>query len=157
MKTVYAISSGAYSDYRVHWLLEDKEEAERLVNELNDDGYDAPFVEEFDLAEPGELVVNCELSLEFYFEIDVNEAIAVNQVDAEPRTAKYIGHPRKLEWNRSIIPAYGRRGIVERRSIVQLKVYGTDHERVRKVYSDSKAELLATPSLWLSAAEGGLD
>lgn len=54
-KTVYAVSYGEYSDYRVRWLFEDRADADATATRVG--GY----VEEFDLYEPGsgdELTVN---------------------------------------------------------------------------------------------------
>lgn len=50
-KTIYAVSTGSYSDYRVECLFELKEDANKFADELN--ALDDPYVEEFIIFEAG--------------------------------------------------------------------------------------------------------
>jgi hypothetical protein len=56
-RTVYAASSGSYSDYSVDLLFEDRADAEAHVKQTNDDGPEwargTPRVEEFEFWEAG--------------------------------------------------------------------------------------------------------
>ena len=51
VKIIYGIVSGSYSDYRVHCIVERKDEAEKLVARLNPEGRDRYYgeysIEEF--------------------------------------------------------------------------------------------------------------
>jgi len=56
MRVVWAVSSGRYSDYGVSCLFEQKEDADawRDLTSRGPDSYGEPYVEEFNLYEPGE-------------------------------------------------------------------------------------------------------
>ena len=52
MTTIYAVSTGEYSDYGIHSMWTKKEDAEKLVEILNRDHDGYAFVEEYELDQP---------------------------------------------------------------------------------------------------------
>lgn len=143
MSKMWAVSSGEYSDYGVICLCATEELANRIVEQIGHDGYGAPFVEEFDIATtlPTPSIT---LRLECFIS-DTGQVIEraehrythwVYEFDEPPKTP-----PVEWRWFRSEYGYGYKYGTKEVGG--ELQVYGVDHERVQRVYSDRKAELLA--------------
>ena len=141
---IYLITSGSYSDYSVHVAYPDKAEADRVVEELNKDkNWDDYQVEELQVITARQ---EAKLSLRMEFRDMVNFYIRdlrglVRQDDryVETENVRHIfpwqnGSPHTLH-------AYMLG------SDMGFVVEGTDIERVRKTYSEKRAE-------WIAKQEG---
>lgn len=131
-KTVTVISSGSYSDYGVHAVLEGgAEAAQRLVDRANASG--GSYSDEFFLEELPVLDADSEhpvsnLRLQEKIMDDGTTADYTEHVDV-----RWFHSPDKsVSWRWSYWAGHG-----------VLEVSGDDHERVRKVFSDRRAALIA--------------
>lgn len=142
----YAISYGSYSDYGVDCILLDKDEAEQLCAQMNQyhNGYYERFVEEFPLVRLPQTPVT-ELRMDFSYGVRV-------QKPGTPRFTLEREHfyfdtsqHRETERTRTVFP-------FEEEAVPALKVdggdvhfsvWGYDIERVRKVYSERRAQIIA--------------
>lgn len=136
---MWAVSSGSYSDYGVLFVCKSEEVAQAWADRLNrEPKYDPYFVEEFPVvtADTGRV---SELRLAVEIANDGTEMQRGN-----PRTAERIntgfpwevGTTKKVEWRWVRAPMYRDKG-------GRLEVWGLDHERVRKVFSDRRAWLMS--------------
>lgn len=137
MKTITAISSGCYSDYSVGYIFEDPEDAEAWVKALNEGRYS--YLDEFETEEftlvpkgtkvehvteyeisatlrPGGVVANVNESSEEIWEIDCKH-----------------DHPSKRP-TVYVSPLFGNN-----RDSAILRITGSTHESVRKVFSERTA------------------
>lgn len=137
---VWLVSSGSYSDYRVLCAAPSKKAAEDIVRTLNAaDEWAKYFAEQVPVIEQAERVAV------YGLEAIITDAGTVREESARDRDEWNVDplyperrRPVTVRWVRA--PCYnGRAG--------RLEVYGTDRERVRKTFSDMKAQLLADPVL----------
>ena len=134
-KSVWVVSSGSYSDYRVHCAAPSKKAAKAIVDAFNGDY----FIEQVPVIDKAEKVTI------YGVEAIVTDNGTVREESVRDRDEWNIDplYPQRLRpvtvrWFRA--PIYnGRAG--------RLEVYGLDEERVRKTYSDMRAQLLADPAL----------
>lgn len=121
--TMWAISSGSYSDYSVYALVASKEAAERIVEQLNEghrSSYDEYFVEDFP--------VITGVRREFVLRMEYRGG-----TDREWTTSHWLFAESEAEQPVKVEHAW-HGGFV---------VTGTDYDRVRKVYSERRAEYRA--------------
>ena len=139
-KSVWLVTSGSYSDYSVHCAAPSEEAAQGIVAALNTPGKWARyFVEQVPVIEKAERITV------YGIEAVIADDGTVREESVRDREEWNVDplHPERLRpvtvrWVRA--PAYrGRAG--------RLEVYGTDRERVRKTFSDMKAQLLVDPKL----------
>ena len=137
---VWLVSSGSYSDYRVHCAAPSKKAAQGIVDALNgDDEWIKYFVERVPVVDKAEKVTI------YGVEAIVTDDGTVREESVRDRDEWNVDplYPQRLRpvtvrWVRA--PIYnGQAG--------RLEVYGLDEERVRKTYSDMRAELIADPAL----------
>lgn len=137
---VWLVSSGTYSDYRVHCAAPSKKSAKDIVTTLNEaDEWTKYF------AEPVPVIEKAERITVYGLEAVIEDAGTVREESVRDRDEWNVEplypdrlRPVTVRWVRA--PCYnGRAG--------RLEVYGTDRERVRKTFSDVKAQLLADPVL----------
>ena len=137
---VWLVSSGSYSDYRVHCAAPSKKAAQGIVDALNgDDEWIKYFVERVPVVDKAEKVTI------YGVEAIVTDDGTVREESVRDRDEWNVDplyqqrlRPVTVRWVRA--PIYnGQAG--------RLEVYGTDEERVRKTYSDMRAQLLADPAL----------
>lgn len=137
--TVWVVSSGSYSDYRVHCAAPSKKAAQGIVAALNGDETYNYFIEQVPVIDKAEKVTI------YGMEAIVTDDGTVREESVRDRDEWNIDplYPQRLRpvtvrWVRA--PIYnGQAG--------RLEVYGLDEERVRKTYSDMRAELIADPGL----------
>lgn len=152
-KEMWAVSQGEYSDYRVQFLCETKEDAETAVKNWNEkDGYGAPFIESFPIYSASDVEVletysiGCHLAVSD--QIDPRHQTQVDQGSYEYVYKSWafsgqnpeddMDHTNsKVEWTWT---NYNEK-------VGYLHVRGQDRERVRRVFSDRRAELLANPPM----------
>ena len=138
-KSVWLVSSGSYSDYRVHCAAPSKKAAQAIVVALNGDETCNYFIEQVPVIDKAEKVTI------YGVEAIVTDDGTVREESVRDRDEWNIDplYPQRLRpvtvrWVRA--PIYnGQAG--------RLEVYGLDEERVRKTYSDMRAELIADPGL----------
>ena len=136
---VWLVSSGSYSDYRVHCAAPSKKAAQAIVVALNGDETCNYFIEQVPVIDKAEKVTI------YGVEAIVTDDGTVREESARDRDEwnvdplyPYRLCPVTVRWVRA--PIYnGQAG--------RLEVYGLDEERVRKTYSDMRAQLLADPAL----------
>lgn len=135
----WAISTGSYSDYKVVVTLRTEDEANELCEQMNAlEGHgNYYFVESFPVVE---LPQEHETVLYMYFGYQYNFP---NGPLGRP-VADY-GQYREQVWRRviwafsgEVPPVFEYTGFDD-----SFQVEGTDHERVRKVYSEKRAEMIA--------------
>ena len=153
-KTVWLVSSGSYSDYSVHCAAPSKKAAQGIIDALNGaDEWTKYFVEQVPVIEKAERTTiygNEAIIADDGTTIYGNEAII-----ADDGTVREESVRDRDEWNVNPLYPQRRRPVTVRwvRAPVyhdragRLEVYGTDRERVRKAFSDTKARLLADPAL----------
>lgn len=137
---MWAVAKGSYSDYRVLCICPDKKTAEKIAADVNGcSSWGEAFVEQFPLLSESRKVTTYELRCEVWDDGTTSETRYDERVEHE---ADMLYPERKApvmkRWVRA--PAHKKQG-------GRLEVYGSDRERVRRVFSDTRAELLATPSL----------
>ena len=140
-KSVWLVSSGSYSDYRVRCAAPSKKAAQGIAAELNADDkeWSKYFVERVPVIEKAERVTvyGIEAIIEDAGTVCEESVLDREEWNVAPLYPERL-RPVTVRWVRA--PAYrGRAG--------RLEVYGTDRERVRKTFSDMKAQLLADPAL----------
>ena len=138
--TVWVVSSGSYSDYRVLCAAPSKKAAQEIVDVLNGaDEWIKYFVERVPVIEKAERITV------YGIEAIISDAGTVRKETVRDRDEWNVDpllperlRPVAVRWVRA--PIYnGQAG--------RLEVYGTDRDRVRKTFSDMKAQLLADPAL----------
>ena len=137
---VWLVSSGSYSDYRVHCAAPSKAAAQGIVTALNgDDEWTEYFAEQVPVIEKAERVTIYGLEAIIEDSGTVREE-SVRDRDEWNVSPLYPEHlrPVTIRWVRA--PRYHDQD-------GRLEVYGTDRERVRKTFSDVKAQLIADPAL----------
>ncbi len=141
---MFAVSSGSYSDYQVLCVCPTKADAEAVAALVNEHiQFEHAEVESLPLI-TGDMEWPCRLTMQVRIREDAT-------TDAKPDQ-----HEKWPPWNElpSVEWAWDR----EFKAVPAgwLTVTGKDHERVRKVFSDRRAELIAVESLRLRAgARGG--
>ena len=136
MKTVWVISSGSYSDYQVHAVVKGKrKDAEALARRANvGRQWDQYEIERLPVVEADVQQVEI-LTLTTTLWDNGKESERGGHTRIEwPFDATY-GTPA-VSWRWVRAPIYNNCG-------GRLDVYGTDHERVRRVFSDRRAQLMA--------------
>lgn len=138
---VWLVSSGSYSDYRVHCAAPSKRGAREIVAALNADadGWSRYFMERVPVIEKAERVTV------YGFEAVIADDGTVRREAARERDEWNVNplcperlRPVTVRWVRASVYR-GRAG--------RLEVYGADRERVRKTFSDMRAQLLVDPAL----------
>ena len=137
-KTVYAVSDGEYSDYRVHWLFEDRGDANSTAARVG--GY----VQEFDLYGPGsgnELTVRHEW-------IAAAVVNPVGQVDEDIRVYSYESFSDE-ELQKSSIREFPARnwcdpdGNIHTGTTYEVRVAAIDQEAARKAAKERASKIAA--------------
>lgn len=141
MKNVYAITSGEYSDYSVHCVCPTKEDADQVAEKLN--SIKEAYRDSFMVLELPMVTGD----IEKYTVLYITEPIYDNGVPStaqETEDTDYHLHdaPRvQWRWFRGSGP-YGT-----------LHVWGRDVKRVRKVFSEKRAAIVAAPDVWREIKE----
>ena len=138
-KTVWLVSSGTYSDYSVHCAAPSKAAAQSIVAALNGVDRIEYFVEQVPVIEKAQRVTVYGIEAVIADDGTVCEESVRDRDEwnVDPLYPQRL-RPVTIRWVRA--PVYhGRAG--------RLEVYGTDRERVRKTFSDLKAQLLADPTM----------
>ena len=138
-KSVWLVSSGSYSDYRVHCAAPSKRGAREIVAALNGaDEWTKYFVEQVPVIEKAEriTVYGIEAIIEDAGTVREESVLDRDEWNVDPLYPERL-RPVTVRWVRALI--YHQAG--------RLEVYGLDEERVRKTYSDMRAQLLADPAL----------
>lgn len=137
---VWLVSSGSYSDYRVHCAAPSKKAAQGIVDALNgDDEWIKYFVEWVPVVDKAEKVTI------YGVEAIVTDDGTVREESVRDRDEWNVDplyqqrlRPVTVRWVRA--PIYnGQAG--------RLEVYGTDRGLVLKTFSDTRAQLIADPGL----------
>lgn len=136
---VFAVASGSYSDYRILCACPTEADAEQIVAKLriDTDGWhrDDTQVEEFMIC-TGDVEKQRLLWLQTTLWDDGRETDVKEEVRLEwPFDTIFDVVAMSWRWVRA--PMHNNRG-------GRLEVTGTNHELVRKVYSDRRAELIAS-------------
>ena len=137
-EVVWALSSGEYSDYHVMCVCPSKEDAGTLAARYNADSGpfgDAARVESLPVAGPDTQRVEI-LHLSTTLWDNGTESDTKQHVRTVWPFADYAGIPGAAAWRWVRAPMHRDAG-------GRLDVEGIDHERVRKVYSERRAEILA--------------
>ena len=129
-KSVWLVSSGSYSDYRVHCAAPSKKAAQSIVVALNaTDNWTKYLVERVPVIEKAERVT----------------IYGVEAIVTDDGTVREESVRDRDEWNVDppypVRPATARwvRAPIHNGQAGRLEVYGLDEERVRKTYSDMRA------------------
>jgi len=138
--TVWVVSSGSYSDYRVHCAAPSKKAAQEIVDVLNGaDEWIKYFVERVPVIEKAERITV------YGIEAIISDAGTVRKETVRDRDEWNVDpllperlRPVAVRWVRA--PIYnGQAG--------RLEVYGTDRELVGTTFSTMKARLVGDPEL----------
>lgn len=136
---VWVVSSGSYSDYRVHCAAPSKKAAQAIVVALNGDETCNYFIEQVPVIDKAEKVT----------------IYGVEAIVTDDGTVRDESVRDSDEWN--VNPLYPQRlrpvtvrwvrAPIYNGQAGRLEVYGLDRERVGKTFSDMKAQLVADPAL----------
>ena len=139
-KSVWLVSSGSYSDYRVHCAAPSKKAAQGIVDALNgDDEWIKYFVERVPVVDKAERITVYGIEAIITDDGTVREESVRDRDEwnVDPLYQQRL-RPVTVRWVRA--PIYnGQAG--------RLEVYGTDRGLVLKTFSDMRAELIADPAL----------
>ncbi len=136
---VWLVSSGTYSEYRVHCAAPSKQAAYDIVDALNTTGKWAKyFVEEVPVIEKAERFTVYGLEVVISDDGTVSEEAVFDRDEwnVDPLYPERL-RPVTVRWVRA--PIYHQAG--------RLEVYGTARNLVRAEFSSMKAQLLADPKL----------
>jgi len=141
-KKVYGISTGKYSDYSVLCICPSKKEAKKLVNTLNSDPESSHHdcrIEEFVVCDSAVKKNNNILTLSVELMDDGTERRSTsNALTKYP--FDWNGDPGPCRWRWVRAPMYHNKG-------GRLEVYGTNHTRIRKVFTEKRAMIKADKSI----------
>lgn len=131
-ETMWAITSGSYSDYRVLCLCQSKSDAKRLAARMNAAGGSID-------AEIEEFPVVSDPDVKQVETLRMNVDLWDDGSEGEERISYWTEWPfdrwadtRPVQWRWVRAPVHNGRG-------GRLEVSGTDHKRARKVFSERKA------------------
>lgn len=147
-KVQWVVSRGSYSDYRVLCACPSKKAAKAIAAAVNtatgdeSGDYYSAFVESLPIIERAEMVTVYGLVAEVFDNGTTAETkeIVREECNADMLYPHYF-RPAHKRWIRA--PYLQGRPIKGGR----LEVFGTDLERVRRVFSDTRAQLIADPAL----------
>lgn len=147
---VWAISSGCYSDYGVLCICPSKSEAEALKQRITAEriGYYAHYddlrVEPFKVVDSSiDPVEILSMQVEVW-----DDGSMTKTRQAVRREWPFDSDARPLMWRWVRAPIHDGQG-------GRLEVSGTDHERVRRVFSDRRAQVLADDAFRMSTERKG--
>lgn len=137
---IWLVSSGSYSDYSIFCAAPSEEEAGKIAAKMNDkekNRWDDYEVESFPLVTSDELVYREYLVLSSH-----------NQWAAKPPRPAHEREWSRMGWEfgKPTCEVIGTGGVQEDGSY-SLTVQGSDIERVRKVYAEKIAEIVARLNL----------
>lgn len=155
MKKVYAVVSGAYSDYRVLCVCPTKDVASLLASRIRrdeDSWYRDVGVEEMVFVDDGNIpqVRTLRLSENVWDSTPIQGTSTSDyqeHVSTDWPFDSYTDTPR-VAWQWVRAPIHQNAG-------GRLYVWGTDHEAVRRVFSDRRAQLLAEDAFRLKKEAKG--
>lgn len=137
MRTMWAVSAGDYSDYRVLCICETKEAAEIVAAKYNQhlgSRYGVADVEEFALVDGS---------------VQRESILYMQQVILDDGTTQDLQETIKAEWpferlheEQEATWRWIRAPYIQRIG-GRLEVQGKDHERVRRIFGEQKAALMA--------------
>lgn len=132
---MWAVSSGEYSDYRVSFLCETEADANATIEKLGwgDAGF---FTEEFVVCDAS---VEQTEHLEMMVQVWDDGTTTDEQSWTEDKWPWYPNARAACAWRWVRAPVHKGKG-------GRLEAWGYDHERVRKVFSEKRARLLADPA-----------
>jgi hypothetical protein len=135
-RTVWSLSSGEYSSYKVLALYERKEDAERAVEVANrHETYPDNFVEEFTLCEPGaDLLVRREYSINVRILIEEQQITARPYVDDELLFEEPDRRTRIWERGKDAFDITTNQLVLHPE--MYFRVHGFDRDAVTKTYKD---------------------
>lgn len=137
---VWLVSSGTYSEYRVHCAAPSKQAAYDIVDALNTTGKWAKyFVEEVPVIEKAERFTV------YGLEVVISDDGTV-RAEAVFDRDEWNVDPLYPERRRPVTVRWVRAPVYEDQA-GRLEVYGLDQKLVRKTFSDMKARLVADPEL----------
>ena len=137
---VWLVSSGSYSDYRVHCAAPSKRAAKEIAAALNADQERGRF-----MVESLPVIDRAEQVTVYGIGAIITDAGTVREESVRDR-AEWNVDPLYPDRLRPVAFRWVRAPIYHNRA-GRLEVYGTDRERVRKTFSDVRAELIADPTL----------
>lgn len=138
--TVWVVSSGSYSDYQVHCAAPSERAAKEIAAALNADEEWSNF-----MVEALPVIARAEQVTIYGNEAVITDDATVTDESVRDRKEWNVNplyperfRPVTVRWVRA--PCYNNRA-------GRLEVHGLDEGRVRKTFSDMKAQLLADPVL----------
>lgn len=143
---VWALAFGSYSYYRVLCICPTEDDAERLAAKVNlHEQWEQADVQSFPVCDATVVPVEV-MHLSVTLWDDGREDERVVRLTEEWPWGYSPAVPLRWRWVRA--PMHNDKG-------GRLEVSGTDHERVRRVFSDRKAQIKAEDALRLKKETGG--
>jgi hypothetical protein len=136
MKTIYAVSSGSYSDYRIDALFSSKKLAEDFMATVKDNDYNN--IEEYQLAPPTADLIRRGYSVWRVHMLKDGTTEHVERTDNE----KYyiIGAGGHAIWERTKAPAYKGKGIPD---ILTSTVWAKTEKQAIKIVNEKRVQMIA--------------
>lgn len=149
MASLWAVSKGSYSLYRILCVCDSKERAERIASLPKKDGWDDDRgVEEMIFLDRDPVTVTSYCMTEELFDDGTTRAFREDISTEWEFDMLYSERNRPVGWRWVRAPYIRDRG-------GRLEVFGTDLERVRKVFSDRKAMLRTDDAMRAATHAGG--
>lgn len=139
MSAVWVVSKGTYSDYRVMCACRSKADASAVAAKYNaSDSWASARVERLPIIGA---------DVERVAVLSMTTTLWDNGEEADSRESMQFEWP--FDSYRELAPVRWRwvRGPIHKGKGGRLDVHGIDIERVRRVFSDKRAEIMATPAL----------
>jgi hypothetical protein len=137
-KTIYAVSSGDYSDYRVNALFSTREAAESFMATVKDDYYNA--IEEYELDPPTVSLIQRGYSV---WRVVMRRDGTVENCDRHDPRERYNSDdvPSHRIWERTKAPAYKGRGIPD---ALMASVWARTEKQAVKIVNEKRAQIIAS-------------
>jgi len=141
MKTIYAVSSGSYSDYRVNALFSSKKLAKEFIEAMEKDtiyGGDYNDIEEYELDPPTVDFIKRGYSVWNVLMLQDGTVERTHKTDNDKYDIGDVGSCRI--WERTKAPAYRGKDILD---ALNMKVWAKTEQAAIKIVNEKRAQMIA--------------
>ena len=134
MKTVYAVNSGLYSDYRVDAIFSTKEKAEEFMGTIKETDFNK--IEEYEIDPPVVDLIKRGYSIWVVHMLVDGTVELIRRTEHDTYTISSIGH---RIWRRTQAPAYRGKGIPD---VLTSKVWAKTEQRAIKIVNEHRTQMI---------------
>lgn len=142
-KTIYAVSSGSYSDYRVNALFSAREKAQEFIDALTKPNSYNDFndIEEYELDSDTADMIRRGYAI-WYVQMQVDGT--VDRVERTSTDLFHVGEAGHRVWERSKAPAYKGQGIP---NLLNSNVWAKTEKAAVKIVNEKRLQMIASGEL----------